>query len=177
MTNYAQIEIRTAYLSTEFGEEIARKWFGDESVDSLPCYVRGPRKGKIKGAVTWSKVVRGGWVRTERATAYDDSAGYVENRVGRIFERKLHELMSDRFGTRIGKIIRDLDKEKAEMQYRRSILTRIDAQMREIELERARIEAAILSQKVGEHANIFQNLISERNEDIAALCEQLEKWN
>lgn len=62
MTNYAQIDSRSAYLSTDFGEEIARKWFGDESVDSLPRYTRGPRKGKIKGAVTWSKVIRGGWV-------------------------------------------------------------------------------------------------------------------
>ena len=56
MANYAQIDARSAFLSTDFGEEIARKWFGDEAVDALPRYVRGPRKGKIKGAVTWSKV-------------------------------------------------------------------------------------------------------------------------
>jgi hypothetical protein len=176
MTNYAQIESRTAYLSTDFGEEIARKWFGDSVVDSFPRFVRGPRKGKIKGAVTWSKVVRGGWVRTARETASGSAAGYVENRVGHIFERKLHELFSDRFGTHVGKVIRDLDKEEAEAQYRSSICARIDTQMREIELERARIEAVILSGTADDHIQIFQSLISERNEDITALCEQLENW-
>jgi hypothetical protein len=175
MTNYAKIESRTAYLSTDFGEEIARKWFGDEVVDSLPRFARGPRKGKIKGAVTWSKVVRGGWVRTERATANGDSAGYVENRVGRIFERKLHELFSDRFGTHVGRAIRDLEKEEAEARYNLAIRSRIDEDMRKIDLERTLVEAVILSGKFDEYADTFQGLISERNEDIAALAKDLNR--
>jgi hypothetical protein len=174
MPNYAQIEGRTAYLSTDFGEEIARKWFGDESVDSLPRYLRGPRKGKIKGAVTWSKVLRGGWVRTGRETAYGDATGYVENRVGRIFDRKLHEIESSRFGTHVGRVIRDLEAEERKEQYRRSINARIDEDIRKYEMERTCIEQVILSGKFDEHTVIFQQLIAERNEDIAILCGEFQ---
>ena len=42
-TNYAYIEERSAWLSTEFGEK-ARKF-----IDDLPRYVRGKRKGQLKG--------------------------------------------------------------------------------------------------------------------------------
>jgi len=41
MTNRAQFNTRTADLTTEFGESMARKWFGDEAVDALPKFVRG----------------------------------------------------------------------------------------------------------------------------------------
>lgn len=172
MTNYAQIEPRTAYLSTDFGEEIARKWFGDESVDSLPRYTRGPRKGKIKGAVTWSKVLRGGWVRGS-GVLNGDAAGYVETRVGHIFERKLHEIYSDYAGTHVGRVIRDLDKEQAVAQMRSSIRSRIDEQMRKIDHDRSNIEALILSGNFDAQVKVFQRMISELNEDIAALIEQL----
>jgi hypothetical protein len=174
MTNHAEIEARTAYLSTDFGEEIARKWFGDESVDSLPRYLRGPRKGKIKGAVTWSKVLRGGWVRTGRETAYGDASGYVEKRVGRIFDRKLHEIESSRFGTHIGRVIRDLEVEERKEQYRQSINVRVDEDIRKYEMERTRIEQVILSGEFDEHTAIFQQLIAERNKDIAILCGEFQ---
>jgi hypothetical protein len=173
MTSYAQIDYRTAYLSTDFGEEIARKWFGDESVDSLPRYTRGPRKGRIKGAVTWSKVVRGGWVRTGRETANSEASGYVERRVGRIFERKLHEIASGQFGVVLSRTIRDLDREENEKEYRRLMNVRIDKDMRKIEMERNRIEQVILSGKFDRNINIFQKLIDDRNEDIKVLCEQM----
>ena len=61
MTNYANIETQSAYLSSDFGENFARKLFGDEILDALPRYVRGKRKGKIKGRLTWHKCTRGGW--------------------------------------------------------------------------------------------------------------------
>jgi hypothetical protein len=166
MTNYAQIDNRDAYLSTDFGEEIARKWFGDESVDALPRYVRGPRKGKIKGAVTWTKVLRGGWVR---------GAGYVENRVGHIFERKLHEIGSDRFGTSIGRVIRDLDREESQKQYIENIRRRIDEEIRKYDMERMQYENLILSGLVDNVIDILQEKIKEYNEDIAVLCEDLAK--
>jgi hypothetical protein len=174
MTSYAQIDSRTAYLSTDFGEEIARKWFGDESVDSLPRYTRGPRKGKIKGAVAWSKVVRGGWIRTGRETANSEASGYVERRVGRVFDRKLHEITSGRFGVELGRTIRDLEREENEKEYRRLMNVRIDKDMRNIEMERTRIEQVILSGKFDHNIYIFQKLVQDRNEDIKALCEQMK---
>lgn len=175
MTNYAQIDSRTAYLSTDFGEDIARKWFGDESIDSLPRYVRGPRKGKIKGAVTWTKILRGGWVRVSRETASGDSTGYVETRVGHIFERKLHELVSDRFGTSVGKVIRDLDREESQKQHIEYTIRRIDEEIRKYDMDRALYENLILSGLVGNVVCILQEKIKECNEDIAVLCEDLAK--
>lgn len=168
MANYAHIESRTAYLSTDFGEEIARKWFGHETVDSLPRYASGPRKGKIKGAVTWSKVLHGGWIRAGSET------GYVENRVGRVFDRKLHEIESSRFGTHIGKVIRDLEAEERKEQYRQSINARIDEEIRKYEMERTLLEQVILSGKFDDRASVFQRMIAECNEDIAILCSQFQ---
>lgn len=104
MTNYASITPRDAKLCTEFGEMIARKWFGDKLVDSLPTYSRGPRKGKIKGLVTWNKVNRGGWVRG----GYD--GGYAENRVGQCIDRRLNKLESSRYGDCAGELVLDLDQ-------------------------------------------------------------------
>lgn len=173
MTNYAQIDGRSAYLSTDFGEEIARKWFGDESVDSLPRYTRGPRKGKIKGAVTWSKVIRGGWVRTGRETASGDASGYVENRVGHIFDRKLHEITSSRFGTHIGDVIRDLDAEKHREECNRNFVVRVDEDIRKYEMKRTQIESIILSSDVDDILNILQEKIQEFNEDISMLLKDI----
>ena len=36
---YAVIEERSAWLSTEFGETLARKYLGDEVIDDMPRYV------------------------------------------------------------------------------------------------------------------------------------------
>ena len=89
MTHLAQRKTGHAYISGEFGESMARRYFGDEVVDAMPRYVRGKRKGQLKGQVSWTKVVRGGWVRTG---AYDEAygpAGYVERRVGQIIDVEL----------------------------------------------------------------------------------------
>jgi len=87
MSIYAQTSENHAYLSTDFGEEMARRYFGDEIVDEMPRYVRGKRKGQLKGQICWTKVTRGGWVKTG---AYDGEAGhgcgYVERRVGKVIE-------------------------------------------------------------------------------------------
>jgi len=58
----AQIEERYSRLATDFGEELARKWFGDDVVDSLPRYKKGEKAGQIKGWLKWNKCVSGGWV-------------------------------------------------------------------------------------------------------------------
>ena len=78
--NYAEIEERYSWLSSEFGENMARKYFGDEAVDEMPRYVRGKRKGLLKGQIQWRKVERGGWVSREVG---------VERRVGKVIEAKL----------------------------------------------------------------------------------------
>ena len=82
---YAVIEERSAWLSTEFGETLARKYFGDKVVDDMPRYVRGKRKGQIKGKMTWLKVESGGWVRTIYSDVFGDIDGWgVERRRGKI---------------------------------------------------------------------------------------------
>tara|TARA_R100001463_G_scaffold57809_1_gene110101 strand:+ start:222 stop:635 length:414 start_codon:yes stop_codon:yes gene_type:complete len=82
---YAVIEERSAWLSTEFGETLARKYLGDEVIDDMPRYVRGKRKGQIKGKMTWLKVESGGWVRGVYSEIFGDIKGWgVERRRSKI---------------------------------------------------------------------------------------------
>jgi hypothetical protein len=177
MTNYAKIQYRDAYLSTEFGEEIARKWFGDESVDSLPRFVRGPRKGKIKGVVTWAKIVQGGWVRGERETASGEATGYVERRVGLIFDRKLRELESGRNGTFAGKVIRDLDKENRIQEEKKFRIIELDKEIRYYEKLRSDFEELLISGNV-DHMPVVLKVIREEikdyDEDVKVLLNDLK---
>ena len=86
MTHLSRSKTGQAYISGEFGESMARRYFGDEIVDAMPRYVRGNRKGQFKGQLVWTKVIRGGWVRTG---AYDGDygpSGYPERRVNQIIE-------------------------------------------------------------------------------------------
>tara|TARA_R100001460_G_scaffold60183_1_gene100211 strand:+ start:254 stop:583 length:330 start_codon:yes stop_codon:yes gene_type:complete len=75
--SYAQFSYKDAWLSSDFGEQYARKKFGDDFVNSLPKYVKGKRKGKIKGMIKWIKCEQGGWVRQRQG-------GFVENRRGSV---------------------------------------------------------------------------------------------
>ena len=64
MTNYARIEPRSAPLSSEFGLSYAVKAFGlpeAEIAARVGRFVRGKRKGQIRGHLEWRHVVRGGW--------------------------------------------------------------------------------------------------------------------
>ena len=85
MTVRADIDYRDGYMSSEFIEGMARRYFGDEIVDALPRYVRGKRKGQLKGFLQWQKVSKGGWVKTG---PYDSdgmrASGYVERRIGKV---------------------------------------------------------------------------------------------
>ena len=87
---YAYIEERSAWLSSEFGEKMARHYFGDQAVDELPRYVRGKRKGQIKGQFNWMKVEKGGWVHGFHSPVFGHikSKG-VENRRGKIIRAML----------------------------------------------------------------------------------------
>jgi hypothetical protein len=181
MTNYAKIQYRDAYLSTEFGEELARKWFGDETVDSLPRFLRGPRKGKIKGVVTWAKIVQGGWVRGDRETASGQATGYVERRVGLIFDRKLHELESGRNGTFAGNVIRDLDKENRIQEEKKLHIIELDKQIRYYEKLRSNFEELLISDKLGELYDneivlkVIREEIKDYDEDVKVLLSDLKK--
>jgi len=75
--SYARFSYRDARLSSDFGEEYARKKFGDELINSLPKFVKGKNKGKIKGMIKWIKCEQGGWVRQRQG-------GFVENRRGSV---------------------------------------------------------------------------------------------
>ena len=86
MSHLAEFSSNHAWLSGDFGESMARRYFGDEIVDSMPRYVRGKRKGKLKGQIGWRKVTRGGWVRTGPYCEDYGASGYVERRVGKIIE-------------------------------------------------------------------------------------------
>jgi len=59
--NAAEYEIKTAYLSSDFGYYIAVKWFGQEAIDDLPRYTKGKHEGKPMGLIKWCKVVKGGF--------------------------------------------------------------------------------------------------------------------
>jgi hypothetical protein len=76
---------RSAYLSSDFGESFARKYFGEEVLKDLPRYVRGKRKGLLKGKVAWTRCTRGGWVG-HWGGAHEECGGHVEHRVNQIIE-------------------------------------------------------------------------------------------
>ena len=76
MTHRATISTRNAHLASDFGEKMARKWFGDEAFESIETkYVRGHNKGKLKGEVAWVKVERGGWVSEGHDNGFVASPG------------------------------------------------------------------------------------------------------
>lgn len=83
--SHAVITTKSAPLAYEFGQTLAKKYFGDEALENLPKYVRGAKKGQPKGRIHWRKVERGGWVSEG---GYDDRYGmhngHVETRVGKL---------------------------------------------------------------------------------------------
>lgn len=101
MTQYARFHTQTADLTTDFGYEMAVKWFGQDIVDELPKFVKGKNKGKPKGIYEWKKVLEGGWVRAQGLP----NGGYVEHRRGSTIERKLCERISTRDGVMTGKCL------------------------------------------------------------------------
>lgn len=76
----ASYSTRDTWLGKEFGEKLARKYFGDELIDSLPRNTKGKSEGKLKATIEWIKVEEGGWVYNEQR---------VERRVGKIVAARL----------------------------------------------------------------------------------------
>lgn len=65
-TNYAVLESRSAYLSDgQFAVGMIQYFLGlnTDMVESLVGrYVRGKLKGELRGMITWTKCVHGGWI-------------------------------------------------------------------------------------------------------------------
>ena len=83
MTNYASIRERVAYLNSDFGESFAARHFTIKQLEQLGRFSRGKNKGRLRGAIRWSKVDKGGWVRLA------DGSGYIENRVNKVIKVEL----------------------------------------------------------------------------------------
>ena len=89
--NYAQSELKTAALATDFGRELAQLWFGldNQMLEGLVGrYSRGKRKGQLRGEVCWRKTVVGGWRRAEWGGGHVELPGTIREKciiVGRGF--------------------------------------------------------------------------------------------
>jgi len=90
MVHYAKFSYKTASLASDFGFDLAVKWFGKEAIDALPKFKRGKKVGKTKGTILWKKVFKGGWVKTGSYDFETETAdGYVERRVNQIIGKCL----------------------------------------------------------------------------------------
>jgi hypothetical protein len=89
MTQRAKFESRSAWLGRPFGEDYARRIFGDSVVDNLPRKTRGQYTGAIKAQIEWLKCIEGGWVSAGRDHMREEAIGRVENRVGSVIYIRL----------------------------------------------------------------------------------------
>ena len=110
VTTYAKYSYKRAWLNTEFGENYAKRIFGEQFIQTLPIASKGKNKGKIKNHfIEWKKVEAGGWVRTGQ---YDwdgmQASGYVEKRIGKVIEVKLY---SQEWGKE-AELVKEFIKEK-----------------------------------------------------------------
>lgn len=69
MAKTTRTEQRSADLSTEFGLDLARRWFGDEAIASLPTRTAGKNKGAPKGFLCWKRTTEAGWTFEAGAVA------------------------------------------------------------------------------------------------------------
>ncbi|CAB4165360.1 hypothetical protein UFOVP820_38 [uncultured Caudovirales phage] len=76
-------DIKEAFLWTDFGIEFAKRHFTEEQIAKLPVYKRGPKAGKIRGAIRWARVKEGGFVYRS-PMQYSIPSRYVENRAGKM---------------------------------------------------------------------------------------------
>lgn len=62
--NYSNSEVKIAYLNSSFGLRMAHQLLGfnNDIIEAIAGrFTRGKRKGQIRYAIQWRKVVRGGW--------------------------------------------------------------------------------------------------------------------
>lgn len=86
MAHSAQYEKKVAYLSSDFGYDLAVKWFGQDEVEALPKYTKGKYEGKPMGFVLWVKCVKGGY-----HPVYYQSSGRIDTRKGWIIGKALYQ--------------------------------------------------------------------------------------
>lgn len=177
MTNRAQFNTRTADLTTDFGYEMAVKWFGQDVVDSLPKFIRGKNAGKPKGIYQWTKVDKGGWV----SDMYAPNGGYVENRSGAIIERALYHRVSHQHGVSRGERIAKLDQgENLAQRQTQEIENRIDYYAKEASAisedaasaanQLAHLKKAIPTRPDADQ-ELLRSLVKDRQEDFAMYVE------
>lgn len=61
----ARLTVQTAKLASEFGEQMAARWFLPEHLERVPRLKAGKNKGKMAGTIEWRKVTEGGWQRSK----------------------------------------------------------------------------------------------------------------
>jgi hypothetical protein len=69
----ATVSEKRAYLSSDFGLSLAKRYFSDEEIASFGVFKKGKNVGKPRGEIRWVKCERGGWMysNTFAASAYD----------------------------------------------------------------------------------------------------------
>lgn len=72
MSNAATVSERTAYLSSDFGISLAKRYFSDEEIASFGVFEKGKNAGKVRGEIRWVKCETGGYLysKTFAASAY-----------------------------------------------------------------------------------------------------------
>ena len=80
MTQYAAYNDGFAKLSSDFGEGLALRYFGQDKFNAVRKLSKGKNKGRASGSVEWKKCIVGGW---SKLGSYE---GFVERRKNRIVE-------------------------------------------------------------------------------------------
>ena len=79
MTTRANIVRHTATLSEDFGLTYACRVFKKSEAEleaKVGRYVRGIRKGKLKGVLVWYKAISGGWLAHVGVILPNETAGH-----------------------------------------------------------------------------------------------------
>lgn len=80
MTHRASVDLKSAYLSNEFGRDYAMRVFEltEAELEAIVGrYTRGKRKGLLRGLLTWKHCIRGGWYVTGHGDWDGRTSGHV----------------------------------------------------------------------------------------------------
>jgi len=78
--NFAEWEIKQAWMGSNFARDICLKWFGWDE-DDLDDYCDLDLKGRHKGDIYWLTVTKGGWYGGVTAKGMKCLAVVVDNKV------------------------------------------------------------------------------------------------
>lgn len=71
----AKYALRSAKLSSEFGAEMAARWFTPEQLALVPVAKAGKNKGKPIGTIVWRNCEVGGWSSSLRGVVLPGVSG------------------------------------------------------------------------------------------------------